>query len=398
MKRLLCLVTALCMALALLPCGASAVDIIGEVEKAKKALRSVEKTLTVYNDIMMDEFLSLASKQLTNADQVKLSFDKEADFRRYNASSKKAGSLTVNIRFECEGYVSHDMYTFAIPILTGDAAANNADTEKLAEDRAAVSGVFKNVSFDADVTKEDILAKVRAVVKNGTTIEWKDDFVKVDSTDTKKGSVKGTLELTLNGKKDTVRVFNGLRLAAASAGDNTGTAAPSLTGFNDVVSGAYYEAAVKWAVDNKITTGTSAATFTPDATCTRAQIITFIWRAMGSPKTGAANPFTDVNTTDYFYDAAVWANKLGFTSGTEFAPETPCTRASTVTYLWIAAGSPSADTEAGFSDVAASADYAKAVAWAVEEGITSGVSATEFAPGTICSRGQIVTFLNRTFE
>ena len=193
-------------------------------------------------------------------------------------------------------------------------------------------------------------------------------------------------------------MFNGLRLAAASAGDNNSTAAPSLTGFNDVVSGAYYEAAVKWAVDNKITTGTSAATFTPDATCTRAQIITFIWRAMGSPKTGAANPFTDVNTTDYFYDAAVWANKLGFTSGTEFAPETPCTRASTVTYLWIAAGSPSADTEAGFSDVAASADYAKAVAWAVEEGITSGVSATEFAPGTICSRGQIVTFLNRTFE
>ena len=164
MKRLLCLVTALCMALALLPCGASAVDIIGEVEKAKKALRSVEKTLTVYNDITMDEFLSLASKQLSNADQVKLSFDKEADFRRYNASSQKAGSLTVNIRFECEGYVSHDMYTFAIPILTGDAAANNADTEKLAEDRAAVSGVFKNVSFDADVTKEDILAKVRAVV------------------------------------------------------------------------------------------------------------------------------------------------------------------------------------------------------------------------------------------
>ena len=116
---------------------------------------------------------------------------------------------------------------------------------------------------------------------------------------------------------------------------------------------------------------------------------------MGEPApAGSANPFSDVKAEDYFYKAALWAREKGLVSGGKFDPDTPCTRASTVTYLWKLAGSPAAQG-GGFSDVPASASYAKAVAWAVEKGITNGTSPTTFSPGDTCTRGQIVTFLHR---
>ena len=174
--------------------------------------------------------------------------------------------------------------------------------------------------------------------------------------------------------------------------------APAKIAFTDVPAGFYYTDAVAWAVENKITDGTSATTFSPDALCTRAQILTFLWRAVGSPAPGISNPFSDVKSTDYYYSAALWAYEKGMVSGTAFEGSTPCTRSSTVTYLWQYAGSPASSKTVSFTDVPAGAAYAQAVAWAVEKGVTDGTSATTFSPDATCSRGQIVTFLYRAVK
>ena len=172
---------------------------------------------------------------------------------------------------------------------------------------------------------------------------------------------------------------------------------PEAPAFADVPASAYYADAVKWAVEQGITSGTSATTFSPDMSCTRAQIVTFLWRANGSPKADGANPFTDVSADAYYYDAVLWAVKEGITSGTSaatFSPDATVTRAQTVTFLYRAAGAP-AVTGGSFADVAADVYYADAVAWAVKESVTSGTGGNNFSPDAPCTRGQIVTFMYR---
>lgn len=170
--------------------------------------------------------------------------------------------------------------------------------------------------------------------------------------------------------------------------------ASTASGFTDVKPGAYYADAVQWAIKNKITAGTSATTFSPNASCTTGHILTFLWRAKGSPEPSIKNPFSNVKSTDYFYKASLWAKEKGLVSGKTFQGNTLCTRGEAMTYLWILAGKPPVGDSA-FQDVPTSASYAKAVAWAVREGITSGTSATTFQPKSSCTRGQIVTFLYR---
>lgn len=169
--------------------------------------------------------------------------------------------------------------------------------------------------------------------------------------------------------------------------------------FIDVKSGDYFYDAVLWAVEQKITSGTSATTFSPAVSCTRAQMVTFLWRAAGSPKVeNVSNPFTDVKLSSYNYDAVLWAVKNGVTSGTSattFHPDNTVTRGQTVTFLYRNAGSPDVETMGSFSDVAATSYYAQAVAWAVKNGITTGVGNGKFAPDADCTRAQIVTFLYR---
>ncbi len=168
--------------------------------------------------------------------------------------------------------------------------------------------------------------------------------------------------------------------------------------FTDVKTNAWYAQAVEWAVRKKVTTGTSATTFTPDATCTRAQILTFLWRAAGSPKENIQNPFTDVSQSDYYYDAALWAYAMDMVDGPVFAGDTPCTRAATVIYLWKNAYCPAFVYDGKFADVTADSECAAAVEWALYMGVTSGTSDTTFSPDTTCTRGQIATFLYRTFN
>lgn len=173
--------------------------------------------------------------------------------------------------------------------------------------------------------------------------------------------------------------------------------------FSDVSANAYYADAVAWAVEQGITSGTSATTFSPGSTCTRAQILTFIWRANGSPEPDLEkinaedhNPFRDLDGTEYYFKAAQWAFTKGMVAGgMDFDGDKPCSRSSAVTYLWKEAGEPLPAKEAGFTDIIRALHDMNAISWAVEQGITSGTSATTFSPDQTCTRGQIVTFLYR---
>ena len=169
--------------------------------------------------------------------------------------------------------------------------------------------------------------------------------------------------------------------------------------FVDVATGSYYEDAVDWAVENGITKGTDDTHFSPDGICTRAQAVTFLWRAAGSPKPETRTmPFTDVPAGSYYYDAVLWAVENGITKGTSdttFSPNMTCTRAQIVTFLWRSEKSPAAGTANPFADVKSTAYYAGAVLWAVREDITKGTTSTTFSPDADCTRAQIVTFLWR---
>lgn len=169
--------------------------------------------------------------------------------------------------------------------------------------------------------------------------------------------------------------------------------------FTDVKAGAYYEDAVKWAVDKAVTSGKTVTTFAPNESCTRAQAVTFLWRAAGSPEpTASEMAFTDVKADSYYYKAVLWAVENKITSGmsdTLFAPDATCSRSQIVTFLYRMQNSPESKAENPFTDVKADAYYANAVLWAVENGVTTGASATTFDPAGDCTRGQIVTFLYR---
>ena len=168
--------------------------------------------------------------------------------------------------------------------------------------------------------------------------------------------------------------------------------------FVDVKTGDYFYDAVQWAVEKGITNGTSAETFSPEDPCTRAQIVTFLWRAAGSPVVNYAMDLSDVAGDAYYAEAVRWALSEGITTGTsadQFSPDATCTREQAVTFLYRAAGSPAVSGESAFEDVGADAYYARAVAWAAQNGVTNGISQALFGTGSDCTRAQIVTFLYR---
>ena len=246
----------------------------------------------------------------------------------------------------------------------------------------------------------DVTASHKSAAK-GTTITL--------TVDPDKGYVLDTLTV-LDGKDKEIKLTekNGKYTFTMPASKVTVAAtfkASAPTGKNpfvDVPAGSYYEDAVIWAVDKGITTGTSATTFNPNGICTRAQAVTFLWRAAGSPAAkSAVMPFTDVNAGSYYYDAVLWAVENGITEGTSdttFSPNATCTRAQIVAFLWRSEKSPAAGTANPFADVKSTAYYADAVLWAVKEDITKGTTNTTFSPDADCTRAQIVTFLYRAFN
>ena len=171
--------------------------------------------------------------------------------------------------------------------------------------------------------------------------------------------------------------------------------------FTDVKSNDYFHDAVLWAAQKGITSGTDATHFSPNAACTRAQIVTFLWRAAGSPAPKSTGSFTDVSANSYYAKAVAWAVENGITGGTgsnRFSPDATCTREQAVTFLYRASGSPAVSGGSAFTDVAANAYYANAVVWAEQTNVTGGIGGGLFGSGNDCTRGQIVTFLYRTMQ
>jgi hypothetical protein len=173
--------------------------------------------------------------------------------------------------------------------------------------------------------------------------------------------------------------------------------------FTDVTPQEFWYDPVLWAVENNVTNGTTTTTFSPTDSCERAQVVTFLWRAEGCPEpTTTVNPFVDVKSDAYYYKAVLWAVENGITNGTgsnTFSPYDVCDRAQAVTFLWRAKGSPEPATATNpFTDVKTGQFYTKAVLWAVENGVTNGTGNNSFSPSETCSRGQIVTFLYRTYN
>ena len=216
-------------------------------------------------------------------------------------------------------------------------------------------------------------------------------------------SMKGLLRayyIDENGNKSAIDVTykNGVATLVLNHFSTYVVEAVDALSFTDVSAKAYYFDAVAWAVKNKITSGQSDTLFAPDASCTRVQMVTFLWRANGSPEpTVTELPFTDVAADAYYAKAVLWAVENGITTGTSdttFDPDGVVTRAEAVTFLWRSAGNPAAEGKL-FADVESIKYYAEAVRWAVANGVTKGVSDTSFAPGSACTRAQIVTFLYR---
>lgn len=200
---------------------------------------------------------------------------------------------------------------------------------------------------------------------------------------------------SISGDTITVKGIRNLSTFAVIPGSEVPEEQPNP--FFDVNPDSYYYDAVLWAAENGVTNGTSATTFSPDVAVSRAQMVTFLWRAHGSPETTGTNPFSDVDADDYYYNAVLWAVANGVTNGTgatTFSPDAAVTRAQAVTFQWRAAGSPTV-YGTSFDDVDANAYYVSAVSWAATNGVTAGTSATTFSPDVVVTRAQAMTFLYR---
>ncbi|MGI5873790.1 MAG: leucine-rich repeat protein [Bacillota bacterium] len=260
-------------------------------------------------------------------------------------------------------------------------AAVAATCEKAGNKEYYTCSVCGKLFSDAKGTKE--IKKADTVVAALGHL-WDDGAVTKEATEKEEGEMTFTCRNDASHvKKEVIPVLNPFR-------------------FDDVTDeGKFYFTPVYWAVDHdpQITNGIDTTHFGPDQTCTRGQVVTFLWRAKGCPEPASAkNPFKDVKTTDYFYKAVLWAVENGITngtSGTTFSPKDPCTRAQVAAFLYRTEGSPAADAKNPFTDVQSGKYYYNAVLWAVAKNITAGTSATTFAPDAPCTRGHIVTFLYR---
>lgn len=265
-----------------------------------------------------------------------------------------------------------------------------ASVTLLAEDSTqSNSAMIESAGHDYTVTQ---MSGQNEITIQGTT--GRDKFMSMieNGVSTQRSGFTASTSVTVNGKTVSASNFlsgNSVNIASISR------QSPQID-FEDVRPGEYFYEPVRWAVGRGITNGTSPTTFSPQGTCSRNHILTFLWRANGSPAASVRNPFTDIDTSGDFGKAALWAYEKGLVSGTEFNGGAPCSRADVVTYLWKLDGRPSAGGNR-FSDVPAGAEYAAAVSWAVSREITKGTSDTTFNPSGTCTRGHIVTFLYRAY-
>ena len=391
--------------LALKPADYSAVD--AAIEKAnalnendyvdfsavKAALEAVVRGKNITEQAEVDAMAEAIERAISE-----LVF-KPADYSAVNAAVEKAKALNEN------DYVDFSAVKAALDaVVRGKNITEQAGVDAMAKaiEDAIAALVQKSYPVTISGTTEHgtVTASTEAAVGGSTvTITVKPDSGYTLGGITVTDSEGNELSLTDNG--------NGAYTFTMPSGKVeihvTFTEDGSLNPFQDVPSDAYYFEAVNWAVANNVTNGTSETTFSPNVGCTRAQVVTFLWRAAGKPEpTEGTNPFTDVKEGAYYYKAVLWAVEKGITNGTSettFDPDETCTRGQIVTFLWRREGKP-APTGANnpFADVKPSAYFGSAVLWAVETGITNGTSETTFEPNEDCTRAQVVTFLWRAYR
>lgn len=296
-------------------------------------------------------------------------------------------------------------------VVTGKIIAKQADVDAMAQAiENAITALVKKPSPGSSSSRPSYPITTPDKTENGS--------VNISSTSAKRGSTvtitvtpdagyvldkltvtdKDGKELSLTKKSDTEYTFVMPAGKVEITPSFVKQAEEPSRVFVDVKTGDYFYDAVLWAVGKGITNGTSAETFSPEDPCTRAQIVTFLWRAAGSPVVNYAMDLSDVAGDAYYAEAVRWALSEGITTGTSdhtFSPDAVCTREQAVTFLWRAAGSPAVSGESAFEDVGADAYYARAVAWAAQNGVTNGISQALFGTGSDCTRAQIVTFLYR---
>ena len=253
------------------------------------------------------------------------------------------------------------------------------------------------IEVDKDIRNGEVTANRRYAERGDTvtiTVKPDDGFKLDDLTVTDKNGKELKLTDKGNGKYTFTMPAGKVEINAAFVKE------VETSPFSDVSTSAYYYEAVKWAQEKGITGGIGNGLFGPNQPCTRAQIVTFLWRAAGSPEPKAMSSFADVSTDAYYAKAVAWAVENGITTGTgdgKFSPDATCTRAQSVTFLFRAIGKL-VDSKAEFSDVLTDSYYANAVAWAVENGVTNGIGNGLFGPDNSCTRAQIVTFLFRAYQ
>ena len=306
------------------------------------------------------------------------------------ADGKTAGSFDITVEAPTIKSNYADKYTVGTPqkgTLTVNAAENPPQPSSGSSSRPSYSvstpGKTENGSVSADVKN----AKKGSTVT--ITVKPEDGFKLADLTVTDKDGNELALTDKGDGKYTFTMPAGKVEISAAFAEEI------ETSPFEDVAADAYYYEAVKWAAEQGITEGTGKGLFGPEGTCTRGQIVTFLWRAAGSPVVNYAMDLADVDEDAYYAEAVRWALSEGVTSGTTdttFAPDATCTRAQAMTFLFKAMKA-AAEGKADFKDVADSDWFASAVAWAVENGVTAGVGGGLFGPDNDCTRGQIVTFL-----
>ena len=321
---------------------------------------------------------------------------KPADYTAVDAAIEKANALNEN------DYVDFSAVKAALEaVVRGKNITEQAEVDAMAKAiEDAIAALVKKsypVTISGKTENGTVTVSTETAVGGSTvTITVKPDSgYKLESlTVTDKDGKALSLTDNGNGTYTFTMPASKVEVKATFAEDK------NLKSFRDVSDDAYYFDAVQWAVANGITNGTSATTFSPDEGCTRAQAVTFLWRVAGQPAPAERkNPFADVKEGTYYYDAVLWAAEKGITIGTSdttFSPDDTCTRAQIVTFLWRREGK-AAPTSANnpFADVKPSAYYGNAVLWAVEKSITNGTSDTTFSPDDTCTRAQIVTFLYR---
>lgn len=321
-----------------------------------------------------DIFGTLASASTTTDGKTTGSFDitvttpvlKTEAGANYEVGAVTKGTLTVNPRSSSGGGGGGSVSTYSVTV---------GKTEN-----GSVSASPKSAS-KGDTVTITVTPDKGYVLETLTVLDKNDKEIKLTEKN-------GKYTFTMPAGKVEVKV--------TFMDDNT-----MLNYFVDVKAGDYFYDAVKWAAEKGITSGTDATHFSPNAACTRAQIVTFLWRAAGSPEPKGTGSFADVPSDSYYTKAVAWAVENGITGGTgdgKFSPNATCTREQAVAFLYRASGSPAVSGGSAFNDVAANAYYADAVAWAEKNEITGGIGGGLFGSGNDCTRAQIVTFLYRTYQ